>query len=235
MPFTPAEPLSLVIFILIVLVVAGAFVAGVYFSKLHSSHAKRRKTLIRAVAGVIAWNAFFVAFSATGLLLTQPFPSIPIFFALVLTGAIALGLSRTGLQIASGISLSSLVLFQGFRFPLELVLHSWSKHGTIPETMTWTGQNFDILSGFVAIALAPFVIKFRSLAWAMNFVGVALLLNVMRVAIFSSPLPFAWAVEPPLALLAHFPYLLIAPTCIAGALAGHIILTRALLIRRGIS
>jgi hypothetical protein len=31
----------------------------------------------------------------------------------------------------------------------------------------------------------------------------------------------------------HLPYALIAPVCVAGALAGHVILTRALLMRAG--
>jgi hypothetical protein len=59
----------------------------------------------------------------------------------------------------------------------------------------------------------------------------ALLLNVMRVAMMSSPLPFAWDVRPPLQLVSHLPYAWIAPVCVAGALAGHLVLTRALLGR----
>jgi hypothetical protein len=46
------------------------------------------------------------------------------------------------------------------------------------------------------------------------------------------PLPFAWGVQPPLQLVMYLPYALIGPVCVAGALAGHVILTRALLSRR---
>jgi len=45
----------------------------------------------------------------------------------------------------------------------------------------------------------------------------------------SAPLSFAWHVSPPLLLPFHFPYFFIVPVCVGGALAGHIILTRALL------
>jgi hypothetical protein len=54
-------------------------------------------------------------------------------------------------------------------------------------------------------------------------------LNVMRVVVLSSPLPFGWNVSPPLLLAFHLPYALIAPVCVGGALFGHIVLTRALI------
>jgi putative effector of murein hydrolase len=56
--------------------------------------------------------------------------------------------------------------------------------------------------------------------------------NVMRVAVMSSPLPFAWQVSPPLRLIFQLPFAFIVPVCVGGALAGHIILTRALLLNR---
>ena len=55
-----------------------------------------------------------------------------------------------------------------------------------------------------------------------------LLFNVARVALLTSPLPFAWRVTPPLELASHLPYALIVPIAIGGALTGHIILTRNL-------
>ncbi|HLL52759.1 MAG TPA: hypothetical protein VK447_04375, partial [Myxococcaceae bacterium] len=107
------------------------------------------------------------------------------------------------------------------------------KQGTIPETMTWSGQNLDIITGAVALLAAPFADKSRAAAWIANVVGAALLLNVARVATLSSPLPFAWDVEPKLRLVEHLPYAWIGSVCVAGALAGHVILTRALLARKG--
>ena len=121
---------------------------------------------------------------------------------------------------------------QSFRLPLELILHSWVHQGVIPETMTWTGQYFDILSGIASLILGLLVYKnicARAMAWLANFIGCILLANVIRVVIMSSPLPFAWHVSPPLQLIFHIPYFLIGPICVSGALAGHIVLTRALL------
>jgi hypothetical protein len=111
------------------------------------------------------------------------------------------------------------------------VLHNWAAQGTIPETMTWSGQNWDIVSGVVALAAAPWTGRHRALAWTANLVGAGLLLNVMRVAVMSPPVPFGWGVTPPLLLAWYLPYALIGPVAVGGALAGHIILTRALRTR----
>jgi len=94
--------------------------------------------------------------------------------------------------------------------------------------MTWSGQNWDIVSGVGALIAAPLAKHNRGIAWAANLGGALLLLNVMRVALFSSPVPFGWGVTPPLQLAFHLPYALIGPVCVGGALLGHIVLTRAL-------
>jgi hypothetical protein len=130
------------------------------------------------------------------------------------------------------VSLAWLVGFQGFRLPLELVLHDWYASGTIPETMTWSGSNWDILSGIFALLSCFFVNDRRWLAWVFNIVGIILLLNVGRVAIMSSPVPFGWQVDPPLELILFLPYAFIVPICVGGAALGHTLLTRKLLLAR---
>jgi hypothetical protein len=144
--------------------------------------------------------------------------------------SLVVGLSPIGRWL-SLLPLPALVAFQVFRFPLELVLHSWVAQGVIPSTMTWSGRNWDIISGVVALILAPFCRRSIILAWIANGVGLALLINVMRVAALSSQVSFGWTVEPKLELIYHVPYALIIPICIGGALIGHIALTRALLRR----
>ena len=80
--------------------------------------------------------------------------------------------------------------------------------------------------------LAPFCRRSTLAAWTGNIIGFALLLNVARVAVLSSPVPFGWHdVSPKLEVAYHLPYALIIPVCVGGALVGHIALTRALLRR----
>ena len=233
MEFTPANSFSLILFIAIVLTVMGAVVAGIYFAEAREPQFRKSRTLLLAMLGIVAWNSLFVVLSGSGFSARHPDRGMPLFFMCMITGAIAFGLSATGRSLAVNVPLQSLILFQGFRLPLELLLHWWSRQGTIPETMTWTGQNFDILTGIMAIVFFPFAARFKWMAWMVDIVGFVLLVNVMRVTVLSSPLPFAWPVEPKMQLILHFPYMLIGPTCIAGALAGHVVLTRALTLGSG--
>ncbi len=156
-------------------------------------------------------------------------PRLPLFFVAINLVSLVAALAPPGRWLATTVPLAWLVAFQAFRLPLELILHDWAATGTIPSTMTWTGKNWDIITGIVALLAAPFATRSRVAAWIANVIGFLLLLNVGRVALLSSPLPFAWPVEPPLQLAFHLPYALIAPVCVGGAMFGHIVLTRALL------
>ena len=170
---------------------------------------------------------------ASGTLAASPMPRIPMFFFAINAAAAVFAFSPAGTWLARGLPVAALVAFQAFRLPLELVLHWWVVERAIPETMTWTGSNLDIISGIVAIIAAPFASRSRAVAWTANIIGIVLLINVGRVATLSSPLPFAWPVTPPLQLVLHLPYAWIGSVCVAGALAGHVVLTRALLLRDG--
>lgn len=151
------------------------------------------------------------------------------FFGIINIGAVALGLSPLGKLLAEKISFRGLVAFQAFRLPLEIILHAWALQSVIPQTMTWSGQNLDIISGILALLIFPLANRYKNLVWIFDIVGFLLLINVMRVAVMSSPLPFAWNISPALDLAFRLPYALIGPVCVGGALAGHIILTRKLL------
>lgn len=175
------------------------------------------------------WLAILWFTVRSKVLFTHTIPAFPLLFLLMNGGALAFGLSGFGKRLALGTPIWAWVALQSFRLPLELVLHSWAGQGTIPHTMTWTGQNWDIVTGIVSLICAPFAVKSRLAAWVANVVGIALLANVARVAVMSSPLPFAWGQQPPLLLAMYFPYALIIPLCVGAALAGHVVLTRALL------
>jgi hypothetical protein len=99
------------------------------------------------IAGIVLSGIFEKAFVPFG----------PLFLAVTIAVAISIGFSHLGIRIAAGIPLAWLVGFQSFRLPLEVVLHDWYLTGTIPESMTWTGSNWDIVSGIVALAFCPFV------------------------------------------------------------------------------
>ncbi len=220
--FTPASPGSVLAFVLIVLAVLFALLAGI--QRAYQSF----KTT--ALAGLLLglWLGGLSALIVTGRLAAFPRHGLPFFFGSVFLVWTGLAVSPLGRKMAATIPLAALVGFQAFRLPLELVLHSWAAQGTIPATMTWTGFNWDILSGLVALVCAPLAGRFPVAARFANIVGLALLLNVIRVALMSSPVPFGWNTQPPLLLAFHLPYAFIGPVCVGGALFGHLVLTRAL-------
>lgn len=227
MNFVHASAGSVSAFVTIVCAVIVAFLVATY----RTFDGKLPRTLAVAL-GLGVWLGGLAGLVASGRLPSLPLSGLPLFFGVVFVVSIAAALSPLGGRMSATLPLAALVGFQAFRLPLELVLHSWAEQGTIPETMTWTGQNWDIVSGIVALLAAPLANRRRGLAWGANIVGGLLLLNVIRVAVMSSPLPFAWGQQPPLLLAWHLPYALIAPVCVGGALFGHLVLTRALL-RRG--
>lgn len=227
--FQPATPISISAFVLICLLVLGAFFRGVWSSALREGVDPLRRSL-PVVLGTAIWLSLICGLVSSGWPEVKASRTL-VFMALINLVSLMIGLSPVGRWLA-GSSLTWLVAYQAFRLPLELVLHAWVIQGVIPQSMTWSGANWDVASGIVALVSAPFVRRFGTLAWVVNGLGLLLLANVVRVAVMSSPVPFGWPVTPKLALIYHVPYFLILPVCVGGALIGHIALTRALLAKR---
>ncbi len=234
-PFIPASQPSLVAFLFIVLGVLAALAAGLFrtYAAIDRSQAWKRTRVI--MFWILVWCGAFLATVETGYARENPMPGIPMLFLSAIVVATTFAFSPIGKKLAYGVPIAYLVLFQAFRLPLELVLHEWSATGTIPKTMTWTGQNLDILTGILAVVSFPFAGRYRAIARIFNVLGFGFLLNVMRVAVLSSPGPLAWNIEPKLQLITHVPYALIAPVCIGGALLGHLLLWRSLFIPETVS
>lgn len=224
--FHDASSLSLIAFLVICAAVVAAFLGGIWSSAGRESVAPLRRTLLAGL-GTLVWLTALLLIVQSGWLRGDQ-RRLLLLVASINGVCLAVGISPLGRWL-SLLPLPALVAFQGFRLPLEWVLHSWVAQGVIPHTMTWTGRNWDIISGLGALIIAPFCRRATNLAWIVNLVGFVLLVNVMRVAVLSSPVSFAWPVTPKLELIYHVPYALIVPVCVGGALIGHIVLTRALL------
>jgi hypothetical protein len=219
--FVAADSWSLSLFVLF-----SIFMYGAVLFAFKKANVSKKVPLI--------FSGFLVIFSivvATGLIREHIITTVPILFVLILGFTICGALTGTGALISRAFSLKALIGFQSFRLLLELILHHWAEIGTVPVTMTWSGQNFDIVSGIACLIAIPFVNKLRSFAWVTQFLGIVLLLNVLRVVVMSSPLPFAWPLDNPLQLVMYFPYALIAPLFVAPAFFVHIVTLRKLLRR----
>ncbi len=161
-------------------------------------------------------------------------PRVAPYLALTIAACVAFASSRAGRALALHTPLFALVGFHAFRLPLEIWLHTMSGEGLIPVQMTWSGWNFDVLTGASAIlvgALAWKGLAPRALLWAWNLFGSALLLVVISVAVTSAPTALRMFTDgPSLDLVFHAPFNWIATVLVSGALVGHVVLARRLLM-----
>lgn len=227
-PMIPLSTPSALMFLQVVLFVVIAVAAAIGAPLPEDDAATARRWRTNAAVGALAWLVLTALPAATGLL-HQPGPWLIPYVALSLTAAVALAASPAGARAARR-PLWALLAFQVFRLPLEMLLHHWHLHGSVPIQMTWSGQNLDVLSGMLAV---PFLIARRDpprpWAWAVLAVQLGLLANVMRIALTSAPTPMRQFMdEPTLLLPLYWPSTWIVPVCVAGALLGHLVTLRHL-------
>ena len=194
--------------------------------------AARRTAVIVAVDSA-AWMALTWAAAMSGIL--QRWDRTPPPFLLVIVGMVAISLilafGRVGTRIAQYIPLWTLVAIQGFRLPLELAMHALVARGIMPIQMSYSGRNFDIVTGATAIVVATLAKKGfggRRLVAAWNVLGLALLVNVVSVAIASMPLLRLFGDDRVVTFVTYPPFVWLPAVMVLAALAGHLVIFRAL-------
>lgn len=214
-----------------------AFVVGAGFVALQAIAARRLGEDPAAVgtrtAGLVtAWMAATFAVGWSGILLdfdVRPPPAGLLFLA---TGAVgvAVGASRLGGRLERGLPLWALVATQAFRLPLELVMHAAADEGTMPVVMSFEGYNYDIVTGITAIlaAAALYMGAPRWLAAVWNILGFVLLLGIVTIAFLASPLVRLWGDAQLNVWVAYAPFTWLPTVMVAAAIAGHIVVARAL-------
>lgn len=186
----------------------------------------------RARLAFFLWTLVPIVLAATGTLGRWDLrpPPFAVVTALV-TITTVLTARRVGPRIVAAVPLWALVLSQGFRLPLELVMHQAAVEGVMPGQMTWTGWNFDIVTGISAIVLGLWLRNGtppRVVVRAWNVLGFLLLLNVVTVAIVSLP-PFArFGPDAVNTWVAESPYVWLPCLLVQAALAGHLLVWQAL-------
>jgi hypothetical protein len=167
---------------------------------------------------------------------TSPPPMLRVFlvgFALTL----GIGLSRIGRRLAASAPLFVLVGFQAFRLPLELAMARAHSEGVMPVEMSFHGRNFDIVTAILAIPLALALFKgyrVRTWVWLWNFLGLALLVNVVANAILLTPgFAASRTSETPNVWVAYTPFIWLPTLLVTSALLGHILVFRLLRAQSG--
>ena len=194
-----------------------------------------RRSAARAAALAAVWLAATFAAAASGRL---RFDTVPPTMAVVLVASFALalrmGTGPTGTRLAERVPLALLVGIQGFRLPLELLLHRAYGEGLMPVQMSYSGRNFDIVTGISALLLAAWIAASggrvpRWVVGAWNAMGALLLANVVTIAILSSPVPFrVFMNEPSNVWITQAPWVWLPCVFVFAAIAGHVVVFRRL-------
>jgi hypothetical protein len=154
---------------------------------------------------------------------------LPIFVIMVLTFG-----TRAGRALIDQLSAEALTYLHVVRIPVELVLYALFLHKTIPELMTFSGRNFDILAGITAPFIAYFGWKKAQLSRLMllwwNIAGIALLTNIVVSGLLSAPTPLQQlAFEQPNIAVLHFPFIWLPTFVVPVVLFAHLVVIRRLL------
>lgn len=233
-----ASSISFATVIALCVVLAVMFISTVRNSGNNESDSDKLRWTLIAVCLVAVWLGVSALVAKSGLLLQfnrmpPPFVLLAVSFTFATT---VLGLSSLGTRLVKGAGIAWLMAFQGFRIPVELWLHRLYQEGVIPVQMTYSGRNFDIVSGILGLALGLWAMKAEPPRWAIwlfNLVGLGLLINIVTVAILSSPIPFRqFFNEPANTFVAYWPYVWLPAFLVQAAWFGHLLVFRWLRLRK---
>jgi hypothetical protein len=218
---------------------AAAYSVGMFMwamlSLRRAGDAADRAHATRALLIGALWIVLVSLAALAGLLERLELRPPPYFFVMAGTLSLALwaGCSRIGKRIAETVPLAVLVGVQAFRLPLELAMHQAASEGVMPVQLSFSGYNFDIVTGASALIVALLLHLKRAplaLVAAWNLLGLACLLVIVIIALLASPVLRAFGEGPSNVnyFVAYFPFVLLPAACVVFALAGHIVVLRRL-------
>lgn len=183
-----------------------------------------------ALTGMLAERGFFDDFQSIP-------PRLVLALGPPLLTLLALTFSRRIAPLLAALPPAWPVAAQTFRIPVEIVLWRLAVAGVIPELLSFTGRNVDILVGLTApvVAYACFVRRAwpaRVAVW-WNWAGIVILLNVVVHAQLSAPTPWRiFETDPPTTFIADWPYIWLPDFLVPVAWLLHAVSLRQLRSRR---
>jgi hypothetical protein len=197
------------------------------------SHGRNAAAAGAVVAGFMLTSA---AAALAGML--ERFDRVPPPMAVMIAAVFALGLgvpfTAWGRHGARGVSLLALVGLQSFRLPLELVMHRAALLGIMPNELSYSGYNLDIVTGAGAAALVGAswlgVTVSRTALWIWNVWGCLCLALIAGIAITTSPMVrfFGDDARHVNTFVLYFPYVWLPVVLVTIAIASHVMITRKL-------
>jgi hypothetical protein len=184
--------------------------------------------MIMALSGIAAWSGALAQFNSFP-------PPMLTMIASVFVVSFVMGLSPFGREAASELSFAALVGLQGFRLPLELVMHHAGNVGIMPVQLSYSGYNFDIVTGIGALLIFALLksghVVSISVLWIWNVWGSFCLVVIAIVAITTSPVVRLFGDDPRNlnTWVLYFPYVWLPVVLVTVAISSHIVITRKLM------
>jgi hypothetical protein len=112
-------------------------------------------------------------------------------------------------------------------------MHEAAARGVMPVQMSWSGWNFDVVTGASALLVGALALQGKAprwLLWAWTTLSFLTLAVVVGIAVASIPLihAFGTSAERLNTWVARPPYVWLPTVMVAGALAGQLIILRQL-------
>lgn len=188
--------------------------------------ADHRRTLLFALlawgvlTGVLGVRGFYTETSGT----PPRFAMLGIVPLVVILVTLATGRGRRSMR---SFDPALLTLLHVIRIPVELVLYGLFVYGKVPELMTFSGRNLDIISGLTAPFVyqwgyrSPVLPRWAIISW--NIACLGLLANIVTNAVLSAPFVFqTQAFDQPNVAILHFPYVWLPAIVVPAVLFAHL-------------
>lgn len=141
--------------------------------------------------------------------------------------------TKKGNKFIDSLPLKTLTYLHVVRIPVEIMLYMLFMQKAVPSIMTFAGLNFDIFAGLSAPLIAYYGFTKKTLSnkvlliW--NYISLALLLNIVVLAILSAPTPLqVFGKEQPNIAILNFPYSWLPTFIVPIVFLSHLICIRRL-------
>lgn len=197
---------------------------------------KQQSLFNKTMLAIAGWVILLAALSLAGFFRVF---SLPPRIVLFLLGGIIIILfisfSKTFVQLLKTVPPHWLVMMQSFRILVELLLWQAFAKGLLPEQMTFEGRNYDVLSGILGLVAGWLMLRNKSwwkpVAVVYNIIGLALLVNILVIAVLSMPTAFRYFMnEPSNTIVAEFPFIYLPGILVIIAASFHIFSLRQLFV-----
>jgi hypothetical protein len=215
-------------YIPIVFIATVALTFWFFWRASHSKPAMIILTIWLAVQGLLAYKGFYLNLTGTPpRIILSVIPPLVFIIILITTPA--------GKKFINGLHLRTLLLLNVVRIGVEFCLYWLFLHHAVPELITFSGSNLDMISGITApivyfICFNRRSLRNRNIFLAWNIIALVLLLSVVINAILSVPTSFQrLSFDTPNIAILYFPFIWLPSFIVMVVLFSHLVMIKRLL------